>query len=162
MKIIFLDIDGVLNSMDYLYAYHNIQEAKGEEFTRFDIYGDCFDPRCCMYLEYIIRKTKAKIVLSSMWRFSGLSNMQQMWKVRNIFGEVIDVTPSIVNSVRGAEIEAWLSTHKDVESYVILDDDTDMLGNQNNNFVKVDERYGINYNDSLKAVDILNGVNKNV
>jgi len=162
MKIIFLDIDGVLNSMDYLHAYYAVQESRKEDIKHFDKYGDCFDPRCCMHLESIIRQTNAKIVISSVWRFSGLSVMQQMWRDRGIFGEVIDITPSIVNSVRGAEIEAWLSTHKDVESHVILDDDTDMLGNQNNNFVKVDERYGINYNDSLKAIDILNGVNKNV
>ncbi len=57
MKIIFLDIDGVLNHMYWL------KKMKGVE-------GDkkFFDPDCVRRLNTITDKTGAKIVLSSSWR----------------------------------------------------------------------------------------------
>jgi len=70
MKIIFLDIDGVLNV--------NVFQAK---FIN--------------NLKTIIEATDAKIVISSSWRKKGLSQIQDMWLNRGMPGVVIDTTPSI-------------------------------------------------------------------
>lgn len=56
MKIIFLDIDGVLNVFGKSH----------------DQYGKTFHKHFENNLKYIIEQTNAKIVLSSTWRFKGL------------------------------------------------------------------------------------------
>ena len=50
MKIIFLDIDGVLN-----------QTGNAASLP--------FDPNCVMYLNHVIKETGAHIVISSAWRY---------------------------------------------------------------------------------------------
>lgn len=157
MKIIFLDIDGVLALMH----------------KQHDEFGSLFHEEFVNNLKWIIDETGAKIVISSSWRKSGLVEMLNMWKFRNLPGEIIDTTCSLyiqqgggiqfwnnklqehptpkINGYsipRGCEIEYWLNekgyretpwcekTQKEyheksgIESYVIIDDDSDMLYNQ--------------------------------
>jgi hypothetical protein len=78
MKIIFLDIDGVLNNV---YC-----ESR-------DKFGCTFHSNFVDNLRSIIDKTGAKIVISSSWRTDGLDIMKDLWKYRDLPGEVIDVTP---------------------------------------------------------------------
>jgi hypothetical protein len=163
MKIIFLDIDGVLAVMH--------QDR--------DDYGSFFHEEFVTNLKSIIDQTDAKIVISSSWRHSGLKIIQEMWAKRNLPGEVIDSTPGIyghkstvqfyndylqqhptpkthsVGIPRGIEIEYWLKlignftrinwskdsqieyiNNSKVKNYVILDDDSDMLLCQYEHFVK--------------------------
>lgn len=174
MKVIFLDIDGVLNTECYIEAFWDI--CKRAELSRpeaaslrlemlRDDFGNVFCPIACRRLAWIIELTGAKIVISSTWRMSGLSVMKGMWKHRSLPGEVIDCTPitkgrsSLSFSERlerGNEIKQWLSEHPEVESYVIFDDDNDMLPEQMENFIQTDEVYGITLKDAEKAIQILN------
>lgn len=151
MRVIFLDIDGVLNTWDYIGSLYLLAN-KHKVGSSIDEYGQLFDPRCVNYLDYIIRETDAKIVISSTWRNKGISNLQEMWEMRDLPGEIIDVTPLTldgeiveryyhVDADRGYEIQEWLDNHDDIESYVILDDMSDMLPSQN--FVKCDGKFGI-------------------
>lgn len=156
MKVIFLDIDGVLNVI-----------GQGH-----DEYGQIFHKHLMDNLKRIIDETGAKIVISSSWRLSGLLAMQEMWKKRELAGEVIDVTPNLTygaglksSTPRGKEIQTWIDNNK-IESYVILDDDTDMLPSQADYFVQcsgniddedcVDIGYGLTKNCTDKAIQILN------
>lgn len=56
---------------------------------------------------------------------------------------------------RGVEIEQWLSEHKDVTNYVILDDDSDMLLSQKKHFIKTHALRGISKRDVKRAINIL-------
>lgn len=161
-KIIFLDIDGVLN------VY-----SQGR-----DEYGSTFHQHFVDNLKRIVDETGAKIVMSSTWRFAGLEKMKQMWIDRNLPGELIDVTVDCVQIVdegraefydtveRGHEVEQWLDENPGVKSYVILDDDNDFLTHQRGNFVRtanninhpdcVDIGYGLTSECANKAIRILN------
>jgi hypothetical protein len=57
--------------------------------------------------------------------------------------------------VRGCEIQDWIHDGK-VGNYVIIDDSTDMLWTQRNNFVKIDPHVGLTANDVRLCIDILN------
>jgi hypothetical protein len=160
MKVIFLDIDGVLN----------VYPQGHDEF------GAVFHSHFEDNLRKIIDKTGAKIVISSTWRYSGLEVMQEMWVKRDLPGDVIDITPShrdmnrnlpfMERLERGSEIQTWLDDHPEVTTYVILDDDTDMLETQLNNFIKtsentnhsdyIDHGYGLTKECTQKAIEILN------
>lgn len=148
-KIIFLDIDGVLN------VY-----CQGR-----DEFGCTFHQQFEDNLRAIIEETGAKIVVSSTWRLSGLQVMQDMWNKRKLPGKVIDITPHIDICKRGEEIQYWLDNNQ-VINYVIIDDDSDMLKSQLKNFVKtsgninhpdcVDIGYGLTRICAEKAIKILN------
>ena len=156
MKVIFLDIDGVLNVENYYNAlvFHNIQCKTN--YPTHDKFGHVFDPNCVRYLEALCAKHDAKVVISSSWRYSGLKEMKKLFKSRNINIDVIDTTVcqatkgfkeqfeelSKLTRVRfssrvdrGYEIQAYLNLNPKITNYVIFDDDTDMLQSQNDHFV---------------------------
>lgn len=163
MKVIFLDIDGVLNTGIYAIHYFDICKhfglsRKGAKDLRHglrDEFGSHFDNRCVQLLEYIIEETGAKIVISSTWRGSGEEVMKSLWEKRKLPGEVIGITPFLNNSDRGYEIERWLK-YNEVDNYVIIDDDSDMLPEQSDSFVQTDGEYGLTLKDANKVIDILN------
>ena len=88
-KIIFLDIDGVLNTK-YWYSQMDRNTPK-------DQYGYMFDPISVGNLAKIVRETGADIVISSSWKSLGLSTLLDMWSDRNLPGRVIDITPNSVS-----------------------------------------------------------------
>ena len=148
-KIIFLDIDGVLN----VYCENR------------DEFGCLFHKHFEDNLKWIIDETNAKIVISSTWRLSGLEVMREMWQTRQLSGEILDITPIKHNVKRGYEIKEWL-TNNYYQNYCIIDDDDDMLPEQLNNFVQtannqnhpdsIDIGYGLTKICSQKIINILN------
>lgn len=154
MKVIFLDIDGVLN-VSYI----------GD-----DEFGQIFNDIFVKNLEKLLIETNAKLVISSTWRDSGLNFLHDMWKERKLPGEIIDITPNFMvktGSVlqRGSEIAEWLSKNE-VDNYVIIDDEVgDMLEEQINNIVRcsrnhehIDQIYGMGLTTecTIQAIKILN------
>lgn len=85
------------------------------------------DPTCVQFLNNLIARTDARLVISSCWRIGRtVSELQQLldkWKVE---GLVVGKTGWDSNVIRGVEIQRWLDEHPEVESFVILDDDKDM------------------------------------
>ena len=59
--------------------------------------------------------------------------------------------------IRGEEIKQYLEEHTDIKSYVILDDDSDMLDEQLFNFVQTDGFEGITIREVKLCKSILNG-----
>lgn len=119
MKIIFLDIDGVLNSAAFFKKMHNVYVCP----------DDKLDPEAIHRLNKIVDTTKASIVLSSTWRIawrSDLPGLQSFFKKNNIHGDVLGITPINSNN-RGAQIEEWIDCCQDkIESFIIIDDNDDM------------------------------------
>jgi hypothetical protein len=159
-KIIFLDIDGVLNSEKaYLRGDCKYVEWEWEDGTK--EHHQSFCPVSKLYINHLIKITGAKVVISSTWRHSGLDFMKKIWEVEEMAGEIIGITPSFRGDVdgytmpRGCEIEKWLSDKgfihinwsvekqqdivekSGIENYIIIDDDSDMLYSQRNHFVHV-------------------------
>ena len=156
MKVIFLDIDGVLNVI-----------PQGR-----DKWGALFHPHLVDNLKRIIDATGAKIVISSTWRMGNeLHGMKEMWRDRGLPGEVVGVTPNFMYKTgstlqRGKEIDAYLEEHPQITNYVIIDDDSDMEPHQLENFVMtsgntnhsdcIDIGYGLTKECSDWAINILN------
>ncbi len=151
MKVVFLDIDGVLNPRQHMNDLY-VGWKKGVAVSR-DEFGHLFCPSCVEYFENLLFQTGAKIVISSTWRRSGLQVMKDLWKVRGLEGEVVDITPSL-NTPRGEEIAEWLRLN-DVDKYVIIDDNSDMLPEQMSHFVKCENKWGFTKECLEKALKIL-------
>ena len=161
MKIIFLDIDGVLNYMSHFKSV----KGKGEDKTYF------FCKECVSRLNKITDKTGAKIVLSSTWRKGKtLEQLKDLFELVGITGELIGKTPTLYfenwsQSVpRGCEILHWIQENKGIlgtnllnwKDYVILDDESDMLYWQRKNLFQTDSSgIGLTDNMTYKIINFL-------
>lgn len=79
---------------------------------------------------------------------------------------IVGVTDSLRTSnrhvPRGEEIKKWLDDNKRKwSSYVILDDDLDMLEDQQSYFVNTDPLDGLSEADVERAIEILKSKNTN-
>ncbi len=151
MKIIFLDIDGVLNSIAY-------------DRTRTDKDGN-IDKTRLVLLREIVDKTEAKIVLSSSWRKHWYRDKEKCdgegREVAEVFEEagieIYDKTPQIGYLERANEIRAWLEDNPDTEKFVIIDDIGFGWDELSDNLVKTDSRIGRGLENKhvQKAIKIL-------
>jgi hypothetical protein len=126
MKIIFLDIDGVLNSVQSA-NYWNRRVKEGSSAVG-GLKKLC--PIACSNLQYILEKDEdIKIVLSSTWRISDnwKENFKNAEMPHAILSRIIDRTPRKLSMERGHEIKLWLEYAKEeglgVEDFIIIDDD---------------------------------------
>lgn len=145
MKVLFLDIDGVLNSEKY---YQNGRTNLSYPLSE-------IDPASVDLINYIVSETGCKIVLSSSWRLNGLNECNNIFKKVGL-PKIYDITPiHSVRGCRGEEIQEWLKT-KQVESYVILDDDRDMLPEQQPHFINTYFVTGVTKENANQCIKILN------
>lgn len=162
MKIIFLDIDGVMKSVS-----STVRQGG-------DRYGKMLHPEHVEALNFILEHTDARIVLSSTYReFMNVKEICQMFKDCGIpYKYVISKTPALGNGFgdveRGDEIAHWLRHAPDdafhyhgvemnIESFVVLDDDNDMSAINPINFVRTNKNYGLTHYEALEVIEILNG-----
>lgn len=124
MKVLFLDIDGVLNSRAYVYR----MRAKDKKYR---LWLDV-DPIAVELLRRIIKETDCKVVLSSTWRLYKDSRDMVRDKVVRYIDCTADLQRGSKRGIvpRGEEVDLWLKQHPEVTHYAILDDDSDFLPNQ--------------------------------
>lgn len=152
MRVVFLDIDGVLNSSEWFLR----RKKEGREVA------PCkeLDRSAVLLLNEIVSKTDAKIVISSSWRLAfDLEFIISVLEKHGFNGEVLGRTPHRTTFPvhRGNEIQDWLDGHPEVTEFCIIDDDQDMLEHQMSNFVHTTWAKGLQPEHVEKAIRILNG-----
>ena len=163
-KILFLDFDGVLNASDHIARLRRSGNPLSDRF------GYRFDPQSVARLKRIIERTEGAIVISSSWKLEGLARMREMWRERQMPGQLLDITPSYAECMdsidpgnsdsfvgKGHEIRSWLRRSSQPGCrYAILDDEPDILAAQRPYFVRTDPQYVITEEDALRVIAILN------
>ena len=152
MNIIFLDVDGVLNSKEKLIKVYN------ETHTAHSGYSYPFDENCLNNLQILINKTESKLVIISSWRKSkeGKRNLVKVLEEYKLDKEVIGYTP-ILNSPRSIEIKAYLNNcNLQRPNFIILDDESSDLGDLISYLVKTDSEVGLTSKNVEEAVIKLN------
>jgi len=153
MKILFLDMDGVLNSNIFFKKTELNQELRMHSDKW---WAEMVDPKAVVFLNEILDRTGAKVVVSSTWRMVLTpEDLQRVLKERGFTGEIIGATPKGGGEIRGLKIQRWLDeTDLDVESFVILDDSSDM-GDLMDRLVHTTWRYGLRKKHVPLAVRVL-------
>ena len=136
MKVIFLDIDGVLNSSAY-----DRQRSRDD--------GN-IDRTRLLLVRTLVEKTGAKIVLSSSWREHWNKNPDECDEIgKELISdfssaglEIYDKTPKVGYLERSEEIRMWLSDNPGIEGFVIFDDNGYGWGDLSDNFVQTNYRIG--------------------
>ncbi len=172
--VIFLDIDGVLNSFRWMEstesaAVPNAREAAGRvaraahylELPRGELARDLqrLDPGAVARVARLARDTNSRIIMSSSWRavidYQGLEELFSQiadWPR----GVIQDQTPMLdMLFERGREIDAWLENHP-CERYVILDDlPPEAFPGHEHRLVQTDMETGLEYEQCLQAWKLL-------
>ena len=146
LKIIFLDVDGVLNN-----DATTTRTKSGAEFV---------DDYLIERLKRLINETDATVVLSSSWRYGRNCNshgddfVELIEKLESYGIYVEDYTPELHTDDKALEINEYLGEHPDVEKFVILDDDP--MSMYVDHHVRTLNRYGLTEENVDEAIEILN------
>lgn len=156
MKVIFLDIDGVLNHEEWYRNRFNT-DIYPEGIPTYPLCEFC--PESVNILNHILKETGAIIVISSSWRFN--ENIDTILTKVGINQKVYDKTPFLgtkygTTLCRGKEIQEYLNNHSEITNYVIIDDDNDMEQEQMDHFFQTDRWYGLTMELSEKIIKYLN------
>lgn len=164
MKIVFLDVDGVLNTV----PQSGLNQRAEASALR-------IDEDKVQLLSTIIRETGARIVLHSGWRLwldDGLRPVrpeaEALVRMLGVYRlELWDKTPDLstaeirenkrFSQVKAREIRAWLAMHPEVSRYLVLEDrdlnDASLAAVQ----IKPDSAVGLTRRGAEAAIRILNG-----
>lgn len=145
--VLFLDIDGVLNSVQY-----------AMRLKKPGMLG--IDPDTIPHLQRIVDKTGCNIVISSTWRIT-----HRLPEIRGLLVKagmrspcpVRDRTPG-GGGFRGNQIAEWLENTGFDGRYVCLDDDSDFLPSQP--LVQTDNQIGLTAEHADRCIAILNGIER--
>lgn len=111
MKVIFLDVDGVLNSKDWL----ENNRVRTENSV---------NPEKVKLLAEIVQKTNAEVVLSSTWRY--ISEHPMFMYLSDMLGQngikIHSLTPKL-DGDRPKEIKAWIEKQTEEIQFVSIEDD---------------------------------------
>jgi hypothetical protein len=153
-KICFLDIDGVMNSRQYILAVKDL----------FDVPSRQMDPLAIDRLNKITDATGASIVVSSTWRVpflhsaQGVDMLAELMAGYGITGSVVGMTPDHISQVgfygtRANEILTWIKDNPPVDAYIAIDDErmTDLDPNQ----IKTEFETGLMDHHIAQAIQLL-------
>lgn len=147
--LVFLDFDGVLNSIQSAIAFGTTQR---------------FCPVAVGLVAALCRKTGAQIVVSSSWRPENPGRLFDLEKnmlrvgAADLVPYLIGYTPRLRDTLqymppRGAEVQLWRERNGHTGTYVILDDDDDAL--QGQPWVQTSQGRGFGLCEYIRALDHL-------
>lgn len=160
MKVLFLDVDDVLNNWSTEDEILNSDGTPSLIPNKVPPEAWCgVDEFRIEYIRNIVKKTKCKIVLCSSWRFDEVAVAYLKKRLgEETASQIIDFTPDFreINKSRYEEIDSWLINHPGVNKFVILDnstnDDLDIFGRA---FVQTHTYIGMNEEHMKRVIDIL-------
>lgn len=150
MNIIFLDVDGVINSVDHLIQVYN------KTHKTHSGYSYPFDPKCLANLKELVNKTNSYLVISSTWRKNeeGMGILLKTLSKYDLAKSVIGCTPDLGLS-RDNEIKKFLSDFQFADlNFVILDNESKM-GDLLAYLVHTDTQVGLTSENVQQAIKIL-------
>ena len=137
MKVIFTDIDGVLN------PHWKNKWSK----SAIKIYNQ------------ICKEYDLKPVITSTWRINHTKEqLQKIFNDQGIEVEIYDYTPHIDQKDRGLEIKEWLNNNK-VDNYVVIDDIVHNITPHVDNVIKVRNWVGLTTEEYIEMKKILDNGN---
>ena len=158
--VLFLDVDGVLNSdsTDISLVENLIQD------DRMTLYMD----KSLVHKLNSIQEAVPDVqwILSSSWRIFGINEVNKFLKDKGFTGELIDMTPlEFCYTPRWEEIANWLRTNKHTGPYCILDDDTAGGGFRHmprdlmRRWIQINPKVGLTQKNVKEAIELLQEVN---
>ena len=167
-NLLFLDIDGVVNTIMIKDEENKTSSSILKEGYYFDLCrpkdNRVSNKEAVLWVSKLCEDYNLDIVITSTWLVgNSLGNIKfclySSGLSKNV--KIIDGIDNNHQYSRGWQIEAWFNKNginPDKVNFIILDDDTDMLGfhtDFSSHLIKTDPYIGFNYRDYIKASDLL-------
>jgi hypothetical protein len=154
MKIIFLDVDGVINTINKKKELETLNH-----FVDWD-FNNIFCKMSLKNLQRIVDKTQSQIVLISARRFTPalLVPLRMQFIEYGLWNSLIDKTPIVdpkLQHGQGKELEIfqWLEVTKEhIESFIILDDFAPFFNQLKPALIAIDPHMGINHHKLKECI----------
>lgn len=167
MQVIFLDIDGVLNTVPGNLYWKAKYGDKIPKYLKFGL-AEKLDPTAVVLFnkaidEIINNGTDIKIVISSSWRnifkWNKLLSVLKREGIKHTDRIIAKTGYGKMSSWRGHEIQWWMRDYEEetgikVEKYAIVDDNSDMLREQMSFFIQTNTREGFSCENAQKLIDM--------
>ena len=142
MKIIFLNIDGVLSNDNHTYHYGN----------------NYIDDNLLNLFAAVVKSTSSEVVLSSIWKNSTNKVSSLISKLSKYNIKILEIiSPLGQNWINPSEeIKKWLQNHPQVTKYVIIDNSLELFDSFKENLFATDPELGIT---EVLALDIIDHMN---
>lgn len=148
MKVIFLDIDGVLCTVRSHIARGDLGLMRALDREGVGLLNQVVDDQ-------------TRFVLSSTWRLlHDREWMEDHLRMHGWIGQFHDDwRTKEISSMRGrgGEIAEWLGRHPDTDRFAIVDDDSDMLPEQMSMFVHTSTDDGFSWKNFMELSEVLHG-----
>lgn len=158
-NIIFLDLDGVLNSSTFFSGSMRkikkelIKKVKSDEIKKLDYYKSQISSELIEKFNKLCADTNADVVVSASFRQGkDIETLQEIFDYAGGTFRVISKTERL-GYERGIEISKWIKDNVNEETYgckfydfvnyAIIDDNSDMLLNQRHHFFQTDNFVGL-------------------
>jgi hypothetical protein len=152
-RICFLDYDGVVNTPMW--------NAEGTHCSYgFPKQGKVNNFQAVQWLSEACQKFGYDIVVTSTWR---LDNNYKECLINGGLRKGIEVlgrTPRFSGQPRGSEIKAYIDEHPEIQYYVIVDDEADMLPEQMGHFIMTNGDTGFNLSEFKRFEEIFESDNQ--
>lgn len=159
MKVIFLDVDDVLNCIT---TTDKILKPDGTPSWIPDYEGKeawvGLDEDKLELIRNIIKETRAKIVLSTSWRTDAIATMYLKERLGlETANQIIGQTPySRCTNPRADEIDEWLAEHKEVTKFIVIDNlEKDDLQRFGRSYIQTNPMKGLTPELATKCIEIL-------
>ena len=171
MKVVFLDIDGVLQPYGSYYRFNDlsvkliedISKKKKIDYSKYSVYDVSsvyydWDEQAVARLKYVLDSTNSKIIVSSDWR-----SKEHLYKMRDLLmihdlgnywyadNDILNVSSNLEER-RALEIKDSLDRYE-ISNYVVLDDMKGLEYYYPNNSVITYDKMSID--DMKKCIKIL-------
>ena len=131
MRILFLDVDGVLNRTGF------------EPVNTVEL-ASWIEPGPAAHLDAAVRAIEAEVVMSSDWRLAcSLDQLREQLARAGIAVALRDITPVLEGQPRWREIEAWMVEHRVHPEDVVIVDDVLTMGPLGWRHVRISPRDGL-------------------
>lgn len=145
MRVLFLDVDGVLNRVGY-------QPDESEGLRSW------IEPELAAQLTKVLRITRARIVMSSDWRLGReLHELHHELAAAGVEGPLIGATPALRGAARWREILTWMEENGVAEQDVVIVDDCHDMGPLAARFVRSSPLCGLDAHTAEAIVALFDG-----
>ena len=146
MRVLFLDIDGVLNRTGY----------RPDESVDLRSW---IEAELATRLSQLVRALDASIVLASDWRNGRtLEHLAGELRAAGVDCSLLGVTP-VLGQARWREIDAWMREHDVPPEHVVIVDDGYDMGALAARFVRCSPLHGLD-EDAVRAIKLLFGIDE--
>lgn len=146
MRVVFLDIDGVLCTLRSHIGQGHIGLMEALDREAVGLLNRATLPGTAFVLSSTWRLTHDRAEMTAHLRAYGWTGeFHDDWRTKDLW------------KTRGGEVDEWLGRHPEVSAYAIVDDDSDFLPEQLGHLVKTQYEDGLSWAGFQRLNEVLHG-----